>query len=70
MKTWFQFKSSAATRYGSGSEGEARRYYRDLDSATSVDRYVMTKLPTGDEPPKDARQFDMAAELAKTARPR
>lgn len=70
MKTWYQFKNSAITRYGSGSEGEARRYYRDLDSATSLDRFVMTKLPFGDEPPKDARQCDMAFELAKTARPR
>ena len=70
MKTWFQFKNSAATQYGSGSEGEARRFYRDLDTAAPTDRFVMTRLPFGDEPPKDARQCEMAVELAKTARPR
>ena len=70
MKTWFQFKSAAATQYGSGSEGEARRYYRELDAVKSTDRFVMTRLPAGDEPPKDASQFDMTIELAKTARPR
>lgn len=70
MKTWFQFTSPSLTQYASGTEGEARRYYRDLDAVTSSDRFVMSRLPLGDEPPKDARQFDMAVELAKTARPR
>lgn len=70
MRTWYQFKNSAATRYGSGSEGEARPYYRDLDAGTFTDRFMMTRLPFGDEPPKDALQCDMAIELAKTARPR
>ena len=73
MKTWFQFKSATQTQYGCGTEGEARRYFRDLDSAASDGRYAMTRLPLGDSPPKDAKQLDMTIELArtaKTARPR